>query len=36
NVTTETALPTDFGYSQKAVLSLYKELDKQLPRRDRS
>ncbi|MEF3085436.1 cytosolic protein [Bacillus altitudinis] len=36
NVTTETALPTDFGYSQKAVLSLYKELEKQLPRRDRS
>ncbi|MCY7709296.1 cytosolic protein [Bacillus safensis] len=36
NVTTETALPTDFGYSQKTVLSLYDELDKQLPRIDRS
>ncbi|MGX9291089.1 cytosolic protein [Bacillus sp. A015] len=36
NVTTETALPTDFGYSQKTVLSLYEELDKQLPRIDRS
>ena len=36
NVTTETALPTDFGFSQKAVLSLYDELDKQLPRIDRS
>ncbi|MCM2991182.1 cytosolic protein [Bacillus safensis] len=36
NVTTETALPTDFGNSQKTVLSLYDELDKQLPRIDRS
>lgn len=36
NLTTETALPTDFGYSQKTVLSLYDELDKQLPRIDRS
>ncbi|MCR6474024.1 cytosolic protein [Bacillus safensis] len=36
NVTTEMALPTDFGYSQKTVLSLYDELDKQLPRIDRS
>ncbi|MFS3914417.1 cytosolic protein [Bacillus australimaris] len=36
NVTTETALPTDFGFSQKTVLSLYDELDKQLPRIDRS
>ncbi|MFS0654615.1 cytosolic protein [Bacillus sp. 179-C3.3 HS] len=36
NVTTETALPTDFGYSQKNVLVLYEELDKQLPRIDRS
>ncbi|MBD3860312.1 cytosolic protein [Bacillus sp. 28A-2] len=36
NVTTETALPTDFGYSRKTVLSLYEELDKQLPRIDRS
>ncbi|AYJ90670.1 cytosolic protein [Bacillus safensis] len=36
NVTTETALPTDFGYSQKTVRSLYDELDKQLPRIDRS
>ncbi|AVM24973.1 cytosolic protein [Bacillus pumilus] len=36
NVTTETALPTDFGHSQKVVLSLYDELDKQLPRIDRS
>ncbi|UYO34794.1 cytosolic protein [Bacillus zhangzhouensis] len=35
-VTTETALPTDFGYSQKTVVSLYDELDKQLPRIDRS
>ncbi|MGE6628925.1 cytosolic protein [Bacillus sp. NPDC077027] len=32
NVTTETALPTDFGYSKKVVLSFYDELDKQLPR----
>ncbi|PCK20538.1 cytosolic protein [Bacillus pumilus] len=36
NVTTKTVLPTDFGYSQKAVLSLYEELDEQLPRIDRS
>ncbi|MDM5299041.1 cytosolic protein [Bacillus pumilus] len=36
NVTTETTLPTDFGYSQKIVLSLYEELDKLLPRIDRS
>ncbi|MFJ5965212.1 MULTISPECIES: cytosolic protein [unclassified Bacillus (in: firmicutes)] len=36
NVTTETALPMDFGYSKKTVLSLYEELDKQLPRIDRS
>ncbi|MES1037116.1 cytosolic protein [Bacillus pumilus] len=36
NVTTESALPTDFGYSEKTIFSLYDELDKQLPRIDRS
>lgn len=28
---TETALPSDFGYSRKLTLALYKELDQSLP-----
>ncbi|MCP8967416.1 cytosolic protein [Ectobacillus ponti] len=30
SVSSETALPTDFGFSRKLVLELYRQLDKQL------
>lgn len=30
-VMTETALPTDFGYSKKVIVELYNALDKRLP-----